>query len=198
MYSLGSCRMLGSAITPLLELGGHSHWIWQAKFNPHHDSLLLSASSDALVNLWHTPVTAGESSRGQVGSRGLQGGAGGQSKGFGKEAHDGKACFYDDHEDSVYGKHKSQAAVCGDDWRHIVVCCKSMFAHVTDFIACERMHSNNCDPCQLARSHQKPLSACLPNRAVPEGVAGKTVSAMAPHAVVQPLEQGIVAVFVHC
>ena len=66
--------MLGSAITPLLELGGHSHWIWQAKFNPRHDNLLLSASSDSLVNLWHTPVTAGESSRGQVGSRGLQGG----------------------------------------------------------------------------------------------------------------------------
>jgi len=136
MYSLGSCRMLGSAITPLLELGGHSHWIWQAKFNLHHDSLLLSASSDALVNLWHTPVTAGESSRGQVGSRGLQGGAGGQSKGFGKEAHDGKACSYDDHEDSVYGKQKSNPAACNDDGRHIVVWCGSMSAHITDFTAC--------------------------------------------------------------
>lgn len=96
-------RMLGSAINPLLELGGHSHWVWQAKFNPHHDSLLLSTSSDCLANLWHTPLTAGESNRSQVGSRGLQGGAGGQSKGFGKEAHNGMACSYDDHEDSIYG-----------------------------------------------------------------------------------------------
>lgn len=171
MHALGSCRMLGSAIIPLLELGGHSHWIWQAKFNPDHDSLLLSASSDSLVNLWHTPVTAGESSRGQVGSRGLQGGAGGQSKGFGKEAHDGKACSYDDHEDSVYGKYESKAATCDDDWRHIVLCCGSMFAHVTDFTAWERMHSNNCDPCQLARSHQTPLSTCLLSSALSTGVA---------------------------
>lgn len=91
-------------MAPCLELGGHSHWVWQAKFNPCHDSLLLSASSDSMVNLWHTPLVAGESSRGQVGSRGVQSLAGGQSKGFGKEALDGKACSFDDHEDSVYGK----------------------------------------------------------------------------------------------
>ena len=60
-------------MAPCLELGGHSHWVWQAKFNPWHDSLLLSASSDSVVNLWHTPLVAGESSRGQGGSRGVQG-----------------------------------------------------------------------------------------------------------------------------
>lgn len=95
-------RALGASTTPLLELGGHSHWVWQAKYNPHHDSLLLSASSDSLVNLWHTPNSAGESStRGQGASRGPS--QTGQ-KGFGKEAQDGLACSYDDHEDSVYGK----------------------------------------------------------------------------------------------
>ena len=100
-------RALGaSTTTPLLELGGHSHWVWQAKYNPHHDSLLLSASSDSLVNLWHTPITAGGSSiRGQGASKG---GVGVSSqtgqKGFAKETQDGKACTYDDHEDSVYGR----------------------------------------------------------------------------------------------
>ena len=99
----GILRALGGSATPLLELGGHSHWVWQAKYNPHHDSLLLSASSDSLVNLWHTPTTAGASNlRGQGTSKGPS--QTGQ-KGFGKEAHDGKACTYDDHEDSVYGKH---------------------------------------------------------------------------------------------
>lgn len=104
-----SCRSLGSSISPLLELGGHSHWIWQAKYNPHHDSLLLSASSDSLVNLWHTPLTAEESSgRGSGGSRGPQTGGVSLAKGFGKDVHDGKACTYDDHEDSVYGEQSSR------------------------------------------------------------------------------------------
>lgn len=96
-------RSLGSPASPLLELGGHSHWVWRAKFNPSYDSLLLSASSDSLVNLWHTPVIAGQgSSQGQRASRGPSKAG---PKGFGKEAYDGKACTYDDHEDSVYGKH---------------------------------------------------------------------------------------------
>ncbi len=75
-----------------------------------------------------------------------------------------------------------------------------MCAHVKDFTACESMHSNNCDPCQLERSHQTPLSACLPSSAVAHGVTCKTVSAVLPHDVhsKQPLEQGIVAAFVHC
>jgi len=46
---------LGSAARPLAELGGHSHWVWSARFCPAHDALLLSGSSDALVNLWHVP-----------------------------------------------------------------------------------------------------------------------------------------------
>jgi hypothetical protein len=40
----------------LAELGGHSHWVWAARFNPAHDCLLLSASSDSLVNLWYLPA----------------------------------------------------------------------------------------------------------------------------------------------
>ena len=33
--------------------------MWQARFNPAHDCLLLSASSDALVNLWFLPALGG-------------------------------------------------------------------------------------------------------------------------------------------
>ena len=184
MHSAGFCRMLGSAINPLLELGGHSHWVWQAKFNPHHDSLLLSTSSDCLANLWHTPLTAGESNRGQVGSRGLQGGAGGQSKGFGKEVHDGMACSYDDHEDSVYGKHtiKSRSMSSRHD-------CFFLWRHVGHFTANERMHSNKSDPCHFERSQllsvclpswkSQSLSACLPSRH--SLLTSKTINATMPH-----------------
>ena len=37
---------------PLLTLQGHSHWIWGARYNPDHDQLLVSASSDHTVRLW--------------------------------------------------------------------------------------------------------------------------------------------------
>jgi hypothetical protein len=55
------CRKLEGPA--LAELGGHSHWVWQARLNPQHDSLLLSASSDTLVNLWYLPshTASGES-----------------------------------------------------------------------------------------------------------------------------------------
>jgi len=36
-------------------LNGHSHWIYNIKFNPLHDELLLSCSADCLVNLWYIP-----------------------------------------------------------------------------------------------------------------------------------------------
>ena len=37
---------------PILTLRGHSHWVCTAKFNPFHDQLILSAGSDACVDLW--------------------------------------------------------------------------------------------------------------------------------------------------
>ena len=46
------CRSLEQ---PLAEHAAHSHWVWQAHFNPAHDSLLLTSSSDALVDLWFLP-----------------------------------------------------------------------------------------------------------------------------------------------
>ena len=56
-FSSFLCRSLGSGTTPqpLLQLGRQSHWVWQARFSPAHDTLILSASSDSTVVLWHTP-----------------------------------------------------------------------------------------------------------------------------------------------
>ena len=42
----------------LLTLGGHSHWVWRAQYNPKYDQLVASSSSDSHVNLYHTPQLA--------------------------------------------------------------------------------------------------------------------------------------------
>ncbi|KAK9836359.1 hypothetical protein WJX81_008394 [Elliptochloris bilobata] len=105
---------LGSSTKPLAELGGHSHWVWQARFCPAHDSLLLSASSDALVNLWYAPwvgaaVSAHSPARERPGGsqRGAPRGGGG-----GRGTREGRVRAFDDHEDSVY----SVAWSAADPW----------------------------------------------------------------------------------
>jgi len=32
---------------------GHSHWVWNVKYNRYHDQLVLSSSTDNKVNLWN-------------------------------------------------------------------------------------------------------------------------------------------------
>ncbi|KXZ43814.1 hypothetical protein GPECTOR_80g174 [Gonium pectorale] len=49
---------LRNPVQPLLELGGHRHWVWRAAYNPVHDSLVASCSSDCCVNLYYTPNLA--------------------------------------------------------------------------------------------------------------------------------------------
>jgi WD40 repeat protein len=49
------CRLLREC---LLELAGHSHWVWQVAHSPFHDSLLLSSSTDTTVCVWFTPALA--------------------------------------------------------------------------------------------------------------------------------------------
>ena len=46
------CWDVRKSAEPLLTLQGHSHWVWGACYNPSHDQLLLSASSDHTVRLW--------------------------------------------------------------------------------------------------------------------------------------------------
>lgn len=42
----------------LLELLGHSHWVWAAAYSPFHDQLLLTGSSDTTVGVWFVPALA--------------------------------------------------------------------------------------------------------------------------------------------
>jgi hypothetical protein len=42
----------------LLQLSGHSHWVWRCCYSPWHDQLLASASTDTTVCLWFLPQLA--------------------------------------------------------------------------------------------------------------------------------------------
>jgi WD40 repeat protein len=37
-----------SMVEPLLEFSGHTHWVWQARYNPFHDQLVLVRRPGAL------------------------------------------------------------------------------------------------------------------------------------------------------
>lgn len=37
---------------PLRVIAGHSHWVCNVKYNPFNDQLVLTSSTDSLVNLW--------------------------------------------------------------------------------------------------------------------------------------------------
>jgi hypothetical protein len=65
--------MLGKS-DALLDLGGHSHWVWRAQFSPFHDQLIASSSSDSHVNLYFIPKLAASG-----GSSGTDTGAAAQS-----------------------------------------------------------------------------------------------------------------------
>ncbi|KAI8992336.1 WD40-repeat-containing domain protein [Pilobolus umbonatus] len=84
---------------PLMKITGHTHWVWSVAFNHLQDQLLLTSSSDTLVNL-HNVISVSaaaylndssedESETQSIGSR--------------REVPtDGLVCTYDQHEDSVY------------------------------------------------------------------------------------------------
>ena len=44
---------LRKAASPVVRVSNHSHWVWQARFNPYHEALIVTSSSDSLVQLWH-------------------------------------------------------------------------------------------------------------------------------------------------
>ncbi|KAG2493240.1 hypothetical protein HYH03_008656 [Edaphochlamys debaryana] len=104
----------------LLELGGHRHWVWHAAYNPVHDSLVASCSSDCSVNLYFTPNLAhqaaaasggaaeGSTASGQGAAQtGAAASAPSAMQGHKGQARsgdlDGKVVSWDEHEDSVYG-----------------------------------------------------------------------------------------------
>jgi WD40 repeat protein len=52
-----NCRSLNEPES-LLELSGHSHWVWRVAYSPFHDPLVLSSSTDTTVCVWFTPALA--------------------------------------------------------------------------------------------------------------------------------------------
>lgn len=92
-------------MVPIAQFGGHSHWVWQTRFNPQYDSLLLSASSDSLVNLWLNLTAFDSAGKGSAATHNAANPTSlPQAKSYGKENQRGRAHLYDGHEDSVYGE----------------------------------------------------------------------------------------------
>ena len=71
----------------LCSMNCHSHWAWCAKYNPSHDELLVSSSSDCCVNLLHIPTVSSA--------------AGPGSSAVGRNCNT-VAGYLAEHEDSVY------------------------------------------------------------------------------------------------
>lgn len=93
-------RAFGRA-EPLLELPGHSHWVWKAQYNPFHPSLLASASSDASVCLWFTPILAAAKDAAQARAAISKAAAASPAVAAAADV-DGRVHEYDEHDDSVY------------------------------------------------------------------------------------------------
>lgn len=91
-------RQLGRPLRTLR--GGHHHWVTRARYNGHHDQLIMSCGTDSGVCLWRAASVASS----PLGA-GL--GAGDPSGGEAEQAPppplpDGLIRRCDDHEDSVY------------------------------------------------------------------------------------------------
>merc|ERR1711924_493480 len=70
---------------------GHHHWVLKARYNGHHDRLVLSCGTDSAACLWRA---------GSVASKPLTEPDGGDEK---KALPDGLIRRFGEHEDSIYG-----------------------------------------------------------------------------------------------
>jgi WD40 repeat protein len=79
--------------------GGHHHWTVRARYNGHHDQLVLSCGTDSAVCLWRVGSVASA----PLGAEGDGGGAGlAPAAGTGQRPTDGLVKRYEEHEDSCY------------------------------------------------------------------------------------------------
>ena len=104
---------------PVKVLSGHAHWVMQTKYNPFHDQLVLSASSDTVASLWRvssisaSPLVGADEEdellqdldeRASAISKESGGVGAASSKSGDSSAADALIKVYnDDHEESVYG-----------------------------------------------------------------------------------------------
>ncbi|TKR94041.1 hypothetical protein L596_008386 [Steinernema carpocapsae] len=73
---------------PLHTINDHLHWVWNARYNPIHDQLLLTTSSDTKVYLHCVGSLSSEATQEEEGVERLP---------------DGRLDSVEDHEESVYG-----------------------------------------------------------------------------------------------
>jgi WD40 repeat protein len=79
----------------LAEYEAHSHWIWNARYNPFHDQLCLSCSSDTKVRLWNlTSLSSADSTDLHEKPR--------DTKAAENTIPEGLIHTYEQHEESVY------------------------------------------------------------------------------------------------
>jgi len=90
-------RQLGKCMRALS--GGHHHWITRARFNSHHDQLVLSCSTDSAVCLWRAGSVA-SAPLGGGGAGGVEDGTGSASES--RQLPDGLIRRFEEHEDSCY------------------------------------------------------------------------------------------------
>ncbi|OLQ01527.1 Protein TSSC1 [Symbiodinium microadriaticum] len=69
--------------------GGHHHWVVKARFNAHHDQLVLSCGTDSMLCLWRATSVASAPLGGKRGEEAAR-------------ASDGLVRKYEEHEDSCY------------------------------------------------------------------------------------------------
>jgi WD40 repeat protein len=82
----------------LTEYKAHSHWIWNAKYNPFYDQLCLTCSSDSKVKLWNIYSLSSAEPIHYVN----QSYDTNQDQTQNKNILDGLVHTYEDHEESVY------------------------------------------------------------------------------------------------
>eukprot|EP00898_Chlorokybus_atmophyticus_P004627 jgi/Chlat1/5165/Chrsp33S05033 len=89
---------------PLSELLAHAHWVCRALFNPVHDQLVLSSSTDSSVKLHVVSSMIAASSAAHVASPATSPMSSPvSSPRAGRKPQDRLAHTYDEHEESVYG-----------------------------------------------------------------------------------------------
>ncbi|KAK3263763.1 hypothetical protein CYMTET_27454, partial [Cymbomonas tetramitiformis] len=86
---------------PLLEMIAHSHWVWQAKYNPFHDRLLLTSSTDTNAALWRVLSLSADAKLEEYGAS-VSPTASPSSRSI-KDPSDIQVHTYTEHEDSIYG-----------------------------------------------------------------------------------------------
>jgi len=111
MVKFWDIRELKSPISEIKD--EHLHWIWSARFNPFHDQLILSCSSDSKVVLYNKLSVSSEqyqrySDGDDEDDLGEKDGSD-QSDNGKQTTEDGLLSVFDEHEDSVYAVEWSAA-----------------------------------------------------------------------------------------